>query len=325
MLEAISRWVDDCVRTHSFCAAYNAPDDFVPKRLIKLDGNARLVSPVAPVRYAALSYCWGLHKQPSTVKSNVAACYNSMDISNFPNALRDAILMTRKLGISFVWIDSICIVQDDENDWATEAARMADVYSNAHVVLAATRASGVSEGFLQSCTPSYNLSLHIDRKRSLEVQARRLWYHQDYYIAENLGNFPLSKRGWVLQERLLATRTVHFLPDELVFECKSRIICECGIARHPTNSTMTWPPTYGDAEKIPLASDVGFGRAWVSVVRSYSRLHLTYQSDLLPALSGIAQRTLSLRPGMYIAGIGYSPSSWQSLAGVDYDRHNVRL
>ncbi|KAF2127844.1 HET-domain-containing protein, partial [Dothidotthia symphoricarpi CBS 119687] len=266
MLSKIQSWIASCVATHHDCTIFNKS---IPKRLIKLDGDACLRSPETPVRYAALSYCWGSFKQPTTTKANVAIRYNHLNISNLPQTLKDAVVMTRKLGIDYLWIDSICIVQDDEDDWATESAKMGDLYSNAYVVLAATGAIVNNHGFIE--------------------QTR-------------LSQFPLFKRGWTMQERLLATRTVHFLPDEVLYECKTSTRCECGTKNDSTLNQITWPPK--EKPHNPRWShELEFSREWANIVSDYSKRHLTYANDVLPALSGIARRTLSIQPGKYIAGM----------------------
>ncbi|KAJ8106927.1 hypothetical protein OPT61_g9217 [Boeremia exigua] len=100
-----------------------------------------------------------------------------------------------KLGVDYVWIDALCIVQDDQVEWAEEAAKMAEVYSGAYVVIAATRASSVKEGFLQHHTAPLELAALPQTRRSWTVQAQRLDPHN---FDDNLqfNNLPLSQRGW---------------------------------------------------------------------------------------------------------------------------------
>ena len=191
----------------------------MPKRLLNVQGQVFLKSPGEPVRYSALSYCWGGHNQHQTVASNVAARHEHIDTSTLPQTLKDAIRFTRKLGVEYIWIDSLCIVQDDRDEWAREAAKMADVYSGAFVVLAATRAQAATEGFLQPYREPYVITSQLSAKQVFKVQARYDQEHQ-YCGSLHLEHLPLSQRGWCLQEQMLASRIIHFLPAEIFYKCK---------------------------------------------------------------------------------------------------------
>jgi hypothetical protein len=177
------------------CIDYPINKAFVPKRLINVKGRCRLESAESPVRYAALSYCWGPIEQPSTTKSNVALRYNNFQYREFPQALQDAILMTRMLGLDYLWIDAICIVQDDKEEWAGEAARMGDIYSMAHVVLAATAANSATEGFLHSRDRPQRITSLVDPENPFIVNARVVDTHENGGGHIKLDRQPLSKRG----------------------------------------------------------------------------------------------------------------------------------
>ncbi|KAH6638800.1 heterokaryon incompatibility protein-domain-containing protein [Boeremia exigua] len=270
MLSKIQGWIDVCVRNHEKCGNSIIDQAFVPKRLIHLADSCRLISPESPCE-------------------------------QLPQILQDAIIMTKLLGFHYLWIDSICIVQDDKEDWAAEAANMADIYSNAHVVIAATGYSSATEGFIQPRKKVQAIISHVDPEHSVTVNARVVNHHGRKAFEVDLVNQPLSTRGWALQERILAVRTVHILPNEILFECKSGLMCECGRANITTlyNPTWVWPPRF-DKPKSKPDSDIV---VWTRLVETFKKRHLTYVSDTLPALSGLAQRMLTLNPGQYFAGI----------------------
>ncbi|KAF2629229.1 HET-domain-containing protein, partial [Macroventuria anomochaeta] len=289
----IKAWIDQCRDTHQVCSTSANEGTSRPKRLLRLDKDICLASPTEPVRFAALSYCWGTNKQPITTNANLTTRYGYLEFSNLPKTLKDAIFVCRGLGLSYIWIDSLCIVQDDGEEWATEAAKMADIYSSAHVVLAASLAADATQGFLHP------------RHRPFEIVRRA------HTVRANLDHLPLSRRGWAMQEGVLATRIVHFCPDEVLFQCKTGSRCECQgeepnhIIR-PAYNLATWPPT--DPQTLrALSLDDGAGYQffveWTRVAREFSSRSLSYASDALPALSGIARRTQSLHPGQYIAGM----------------------
>jgi hypothetical protein len=99
-------------------------------------------------QYVALSYCWGNHLAYTTTKDNIERHKRMIPFSDLPRTLQDAMFLVRYLGLRYIWIDCLCIVQDDKADWEREAARMADVYSKSYLSIAATRASHCDEGFL---------------------------------------------------------------------------------------------------------------------------------------------------------------------------------
>jgi hypothetical protein len=311
MIKKITAWIDECLSAHTACAVSTAGGQFIPKRLLKLDGDISITSPTEPVRYTALSYCWGTCGQPMTTRANLAVRKRGFSPSILPKTLQDAILFTQQLGLNYVWIDSLCIVQDDPDEWAAEAARMGELYSSAYVVLAATQSSSVAEGFLHPRETPVSILSSSGHQPVITVQARRLNNHDcSGYIHHRhmyLDHLPLSHRGWSLQETLLASRTVHFLPDEVFFQCRLRSYCECGLTTRHTVKPTTWPPVDVFLLESLSESTDDFGYRftveWAKIVQEYSSRCLTIPEDVLPALSGVAQRTYPLHPGQYIAGI----------------------
>lgn len=318
MLTKIDSWVKTCASSHVVCNSAVLVVRHRPGRLLKLDGKVRLVSPTEVVRFAALSYCWGLYEQPKTTKDNLWQRTDSFDIAKLPQTLLDAIFVARGLGLSYIWIDSLCIVQDDPQDWATESAKMADIYSGAYVVLAATHASDVSQGFLQPRKGPISISTRSSRNHAISVEARRVNNHDRYGLMTDgclyMDNLPLSQRGWSMQERLLGTRVVHFLLDEVCFECKMESHCECGLVVRHRYRLTTWPPLgMSELSEAPDKDPDGFhfSSEWAYLAEEFSVRYLKFPEDALPALSGIAQRTQGIHAGKYIAGLWERGFVWQ--------------
>jgi hypothetical protein len=322
-LVRLKSWIDHCASDHPDCAHGKSQGQtlqrFVPSRLIRLGdntlGHVQLVSTTTPVQYVALSYCWGSTKQPGTTKSNISSQKQQIEVSELPQTLQDAIFVAKALGAHYIWIDSLCIVQDDVDDWATESSKMADVYSGAWLVIAATRANDCAEGFLQSrneplildwTLPSKTFSTSTaQRTKSLKMTARLTTSHACYELSPNIADQPLAKRAWAMQERELARRIVHFLPDEILWHCQTKSCCECGLS--PDSSFQKLSPFAAFSNLVPedLERDnvVEFGMAWIDIVKSYADLKMTQLTDMLPALSGIARYIEYLQPGQYIAGV----------------------
>jgi hypothetical protein len=136
-----------------------------------------------------------------------------------------------KLGFRYIWIDSLCIIQDDAEDWEVQSALMAEIYQNAVLTLAATSSTGDNEG---CCTRNalHNLGLEITLPEDVgacRIAVRTPLNHFDSQTADGLvDHFPLLTRGWAFQERLLSPRVLHICESELVWECREATACECG-------------------------------------------------------------------------------------------------
>ncbi len=103
-----------------------------------------------PAPYAALSYCWGLDQKAfyKTTKSNFEEHRRGILLSSLPKTLQDAVLVCRRLHIHFLWVDALCIIQGDVDDWRRESAQMHSVYASSHVTIAAHAGASCSDGFL---------------------------------------------------------------------------------------------------------------------------------------------------------------------------------
>jgi hypothetical protein len=304
----MKQWIDRCHMTHGH--ALPEPDRG-PSRLIKLSKNeelrAKVCSPKAPVKFAALSYRWGADVQSATLKKNVNERYEKLTTSDFPKTLRDAIHVTRGLGLEYLWIDRICILQDDGDDWAKEASLMADIYETAYVVISATATEDCRDGFLEKRSEPPLIMQYKQRgKGSCEVRARQIEGHNcDGETPKT--NYSLMQRGWCMQERYLARRIIHFLPDEVLFQCENERDCECGAASKEDMYYEDYEglDTFTNLRAAPDMDTKGhtFEWDWMVIASDYSNMNLTYGDDSLPALSGLAACIQHLKPGKYITGL----------------------
>jgi hypothetical protein len=177
-------------------------------------------------RYIALSHRWGedeSRKPLSTTRENKGAHYKEIKFGDLPKTFRDAVAVTRGLGIRYLWIDSLCIIQGDNEDWEEESKLMHSVFANAFCTIAATSAKDSWEGFLVRRAVTQTVKL-VDRRAEPPFHV---------YACEVGGNFHddvvnggLNKRAWVLQERALSRRTIHFTAAQTYWECGSVIRCE---------------------------------------------------------------------------------------------------
>jgi len=146
-------------------------------------------------------------------------------LKDLPDTFNHAVIATRHLGIRYLWIDSLCVLQGDDGDFDEEVERMQSIFSSAYCVIAASSAEGTSSGFLN---PRPDRKVVNFQRRSKDGTSNGL-----LYISEFLDDFehdvldgPLNKRGWVLQERALARRTIYFTNKQSYWECGDGIRCE---------------------------------------------------------------------------------------------------
>lgn len=180
-------------------------------------------------KYVALSYLWGDEDKHPRFCTTTATCgkhEKSIDYDTLPKTYRDAVNITRSLGIRYLWIDSLCILQGPDGDFEVESKKMEDVFSGAYVTLAARCATGTSDGFLKD-RPTTGPKARTCHALSTGAQ------NSTFYVCNAIDNFmrdveegELSTRGWVYQERALSTRTIHFTETQTYWECGQETRCE---------------------------------------------------------------------------------------------------
>ncbi|KAF4463200.1 heterokaryon incompatibility [Fusarium albosuccineum] len=181
--------------------------------------------------YCALSYCWGKTRTIKTTKSTITKHKNSIRLHKLPATIRDAVLVTRSLGMRYLWVDALCIIQDDANDWAQEAARMQFVYANADLTISSLVSSNSADGLFRPRRVRWPKPVPVPALR-VEKLARR----QDAGQAKSPTMFALvptwlgieaprrgtvHSRGWTLQEQMLSHRILYFGDGMLHWECLS--------------------------------------------------------------------------------------------------------
>ncbi|KAK0710811.1 heterokaryon incompatibility protein-domain-containing protein, partial [Lasiosphaeris hirsuta] len=192
------------------------PTRVIDCSLVGETGTIRLVEPNgASGSWVALSHCWGKpDKRPlATTRCNMSRHMKGIRLTALPKTFRDAITVTRALGIQYLWIDSLCIIQGDLEDWREESAKMGNVYQHAAVTIAASYAKDSSEGCFSedACLDYAQWPVEKSSDEMTEICVREnlhLLHHE-----------PLFKRAWVMQEWALSRRTLIFLKDTMVWSC----------------------------------------------------------------------------------------------------------
>lgn len=216
-----------------------------------------------------------------------------------PKTFSDAILVARKLGVPYLWIDSLCIVQDDESDWAVESSQMASVYANSYLTIAAASSDSDEKGFLHLFPFEYATTVRLTSptgEYSVAYIGRKQWFHGFTLFREH--DEPLFSRGWVLQEQYLSRRTLIFSKKQMHFICKQESSDD---VRAFLESKPLLYLHWDSAFRPDIAR-----RMWRSVPSEFSRRQLTYDTDKLPAIAGIASTVSTALIGgrrQYCAGL----------------------
>lgn len=330
-MDLVTQWLNQCRENHEVCNK-KPSSSWVPTRLIDVgdgpDDMPKLVLREQVPKghqFVALSHCWGKVQILKTLTDNFASHREGIDPSTLPTTFLHAIRLTRALKHRYIWIDSLCIIQDDKLDWEREAAKMAQVYGDAALVLAATSAGSGEEGFLVPRKTYFQGQVEVSQPKSSRgtsymVSYRPLFRHAHRTSADSADG-PLGSRAWTFQERALAKRFVSFGRDELTWECRSLNDCECDHVwlrrekvpgkHHPflvENPDMDWMQLNKLAIDVKLenASPKDLYFEWrQNVVHPYSHREITFDSDKLVALSAIAS-TFQAKFGtdeQYLAGL----------------------
>lgn len=313
-LEQILAWDADCQRLHPKCQRKTPrlPSRVIDVRLV--NGECRLdESKGAHANYMTLSHCWGKLPILTTKKGNINAHIQGIPLKALPKTFQDAILITAQLGIQYLWIDSLCIVQDDTDDWAKESSMMASIYNNSYLTLAATAAKDGSGGLFKprdTDTHSFTVTNPSNPAEYATICSTKRRKHDcfrgiDEAPEDTSTALPLMTRAWVFQERLLSPRLLHFSSDELVWECQETTRCECG---HVPDYRQFEENRKNEGDKLGpappdriLFQELARDRHWYRLVSSYTLLNLTKGDDRLPAFSGIASTLIDADD--YLAGL----------------------
>lgn len=313
----ITEWLTECQRVHRECDKHEISD--LPTRLLEVvhaeDGLIRLSETRDHKdNYAILSYCWGGAQHTTLREStlNTMMDVGGIPLSSLPKTIVDAILVTKTIGLRYIWVDALCIVQDSPLDMAEELGRMPQYYKNAYITLSADSAQSAREGFLQNHehhrTPSkYGRPIRIALDFSVSEGAMgSIVVEND--VQYDLSKEPISLRAWTLQERLLSRRTVHFGTQGLLWECQSRKAV-AGFGNLMRQHGWDFPSLSDtllnqvSADNLSQEAREKLHDLWESVVYGYSGRQLSMEADKLVALSALASEFQRVNKDEYLAGL----------------------
>jgi len=272
------------VSSHSECKYFVKQP--LPHRVLDVGGPEDTCDPYLCIpdsgqegNYVALSYCWRKDTDAfvTTTSSNIRNRKAGIPLSSLPTALREAVHLTKRFDSRYLWVDALCIIQGDEVDWVTNAAKMDEVYGNAVLIIAAVSAASCMQGVL---SPS-------------------LFRHWKLHSQVTPDDEPINHRAWTLQERLLSHRYLSFGTEYMTWQCQTLTR-----VRHPETEM-------GDHGIGPFAlrtyhfSEISTNpfNLWLRIIIDYTSRHLTKKGDKLPALSSIAKAIHEHTHDQYLAGL----------------------
>lgn len=321
-MTGLAKLLETCERDHSHCASL-VRDAYLPSQVLDLgslppdqllifESQGQVKAP-----YITLSHCWGKFNPTKLIlkKGNLTELTTQAAYSRLAPVFRDAVDLTRNLGIQHLWINALCIIQDSKSDWAAKSVLVASVYAHATLNIAASSSPDSNAPSLRprSFIPGVQLpftSTQTGKHGSISLRP----LHQESDTVVGHLNEPLQSRAWCFQERILATRTVFFDDHHSLWECHrgyipenlasfasldkfhygSRSMYRCN---KPSQIVASTPPA-----TIPEAWSA-LAEHWYKCLNEFGLRRLTYADHALPAMSAIAEHFGTLTKDSYLAGI----------------------
>ncbi|KAK2773829.1 heterokaryon incompatibility protein [Colletotrichum kahawae] len=319
-------WFKKCKTNHEKCRSPpTARSGWLPTRLVDIgipgepDWKLRITKDLdktSSLEYMTLSYRWGPKPEHLLLTDNIDDLQGGWPVKTLPQTFQDFILVARQFGVRYVWIDRLCIIQDDEKDWKAEAPMMASVYSNSMCNVCASASDSPEGGLFRNRAAKSIAPGIVDTTLTIAPTTSpvRCYIYPRRYWDDHLPEAPLHCRGWVYQERFFASRVIYFSPQQVMWECLEESGCE-GFPKGDVNpypaDHMKGFKTLGSLADL-ISGPSGFTssellNAWEVSVESYSRCQLTRTEDKLYAFSGISKFFQQAAGDRYLAGM------WQSV------------
>lgn len=294
-------------------------------RLVSMKNCPRLQSAAAnpfETRYAAISYCWGnkedAKKQLKTTRNNLQQHLSGIELQDMPQTIADAVQLCRAIGLRYLWVDALCIIQDDDDDWTRESFEMSNIYGNSFITLCVVTGTCCSAGFLERQHNPKTLQINFKSKVNPSVKGKlflRMYKPAEkpavgaFAYFENRKKFepevhkwqledaPWFQRGWTLQESHFSKRKL-LIGDEMAY------------VWHQDQIESMDGTQYHTTDRLQLDLDARKSRKrslllkWYYLVIHYTQRSLSYERDRLPALSGLARAAArDFHDPEYLAGL----------------------
>lgn len=318
---AVARsWYQQCLN-HATCRNWSQESRVLPTRLVQIwktdqqstDLSAKICETKdlpTSTPYVTLSHCWGKGVIFKLLQNNLQELSQAIPIGKLPKVFQDAIQVSYELAISYIWIDSLCIIQDSKEDWTYEAKRMGSVYANGEFNIAATGyEDGLSGLFGERKAFSF---VHIPMRMQCELVNER-YETQDVfegiYVTVRSDEFrhnvifsPLNDRAWVAQERVLSPAIIHYTPEKIYWECCQGVASEAFM-----NGSDIWEVYESEGRQRIRSLSTQSEREeiysfWRNFLSQYANMEMSFHRDRFPAAAGIARILGELIDDNLVAG-----------------------
>lgn len=254
--------------------------------------------------YAALSYCWGHCSQRTTTKSTLQEHLRGIQVSTLPATIQDAIRLCRSLDIPYLWVDSLCIIQDDSDDWHHEAAEMAAIYGRSALTITTPENNRCDESFNEfqptksetECLPKLSWEHRQEEAVTGTVTVRPKALTSFTSSIGKTGS-PWMTRGWTLQEWLLSPRVLH-CGRERVWDCYEAWYRESCVTYTSSSGALNDTDNVRDglafhifarmARLDPNIREGDLDTHWARLVEDFTSRALSREMDKMPAIAGLA-------------------------------------
>ncbi|KAF6802970.1 HET domain-containing protein [Colletotrichum sojae] len=316
-LGRVKKWLHTCLDHHSECRA-PSNQKLAPAKLVEISSNQeppklRLVQTrkiKAPLEYAALSYCWGGDQALKLLSHNSAELSQDLPLQALPATIRDAVTLCVTLNISFLWVDALCIVQDDEVSKMEEIAEMSSIYKRAVLTICASSAASATEGFLNPrrspFTNNQVLRFPCYNKEGVEspifMGTISTWNDTHVTVDRN--------KKTEAQEDLLSNRVIFFKRNQLQWKCRGVPVGEFWVDGYEADLSAR-PVVHSMPSAPPRETDTSWSawkqkamKRWDEIVEDYSSRNFSEEADRPLAISGTATEFAEMfrSSDQYVAG-----------------------
>jgi hypothetical protein len=296
-----SWWLHSCLQNHEECGRFWPLARDIPARLLHVGPDANSIIRICDViahmpeqtpQYLTVSHCWGNSRKLHLTEATLTSLKCAITTNMLSRTVNDAIIITRRLGFQYLWIDSLCIIQDSLTDWETESQKMAGIYGNSRCTIAALGSENDDGGCFRDRPAIFGPSLKLpETGRGLQICHPQSHYFAREYKSSGPTAAPLHRRAWVVQERALSPRTLYYGSTGILWECREADASDTdpmGLPRNPRESECVNKRVLDKLLK-PLTGPVSeqqFHASWATLVERYTECVLTVKKDRRHAIQG---------------------------------------
>ncbi|TGO12283.1 hypothetical protein BTUL_0091g00280 [Botrytis tulipae] len=325
-----AQWLRECQDNHAECSNSKLPDQAHTRKVHEFETPIfRLIDVreskivefrdvnIAYFKYAALSYMWGGPQKTVLLKDNWKVLQESGSLNGrVSKTVQDAMGFSQQLGIRHLWVDALCIIQNDDSDKAIQIGKMGSIYAHSKVTLIAASGRNSEVGLPGFQTPRTGkqtqiLISRVDGQFSMKLMRTLNPHNNGFSYSHQLDDAEWSRRGWTLQERALSRRNIIFTDQQLIWACKQchrteETYCETSLA-HTSWFRLQETEYFLDTSlRSFFASDDVIEQTWYRfrlLVLDFTKRQLTNPGDAHDAIHAILEQVKQLTGDTFLWGL----------------------